>query len=70
MSVGVNVSPRAVFATTYQQLERKMSLIAVKRGTYVKFHSISFVNGKWFAWYDTQNKINFKKDFKDDTSKE
>lgn len=61
MSVGVNVSPRAVVATSYKQLEQKMSSIAVKRGTYVKFHSISFVNGKWFAWYDTEHKISFLK---------
>lgn len=63
MSVGVNITPRAVTASTIKELERKMALISAKRGTYIKFHSISKdqSSGKWVAWYDTEHQQNFKR---------
>lgn len=71
MSVGANISPKAVVAGSYQQLERKMALISANRGTYVKFHSITHINNeKWIAWYDTEHKLNLKKEFRDGISKE
>lgn len=72
MSVGVNVSPRAVVAATYQQLERKMSSMVFRRGTYIKFHSIQQMkNGRWIGWYDTEHKTSFlKKDNDNGISKE
>jgi hypothetical protein len=73
MSVGVNVTPRAVIASSIERLERKMAMIAVKRGTYVNFFSIQRdpVSENWIAWYNTENKKTvFNKDIKNDTSKE
>jgi hypothetical protein len=59
MSVGSNVTPRAVIASSYKELERRMAMISAKRGTYIKFHSIARdpVSKRWVAWFDYENKL-------------
>jgi hypothetical protein len=61
MSVGSNIVPHFVTATTPEMLIRKMALVAAKRGTYIPFRDIQFVNGKWFSWYDTELKLKIKR---------
>lgn len=71
MSVGANVIPHFVKAKTKEMLMRRMALAASRRGTYIKFHSISKTDGEWVAWYDSEVKLKINQEsYKNGISKE
>jgi len=60
MAVGLNVVPHFVKAKTPEQLIKKMSAEAVKRGTHIPFFDIQKQDGVWYAWFMKEMKISFK----------
>lgn len=73
MSVGANVSPDYLIGRNLEQLKKKMQNQSIKRGTYIKYHSIfQMQDGRFVAWFDTENKISLlkSKENKNDLSKE
>jgi hypothetical protein len=70
MSVGSNVVPQFVKARTPEQLIRKMAATSARRGTHIPYFDIQKEDGQWYAWYNTELKLNLNKGDNDGISKE
>jgi len=71
MAVGVNVVPNFITAKTPAMLVRKMLMLQSKRGTHIPFFDIQRADGLWYAWFNTEMKLNIiKKEENNGISKE
>jgi len=43
--------PNFLTASSPQGLRRAMLLNNIKRGMFIKYFDVQFVNGKWIAWF-------------------
>ena len=51
MEVSIALVPSFLTASSAAGLRRAMLLNNIKRGAFLRYQDIQFINGKWICWY-------------------
>jgi hypothetical protein len=65
MSVKPTEIPSFIFASTPLGLKKKMLKNNLKYGYFLQYFDISFVNGRWYAWFYVDVDLEMQKQYLD-----